>query len=216
MLVGEILNLVAELSIGLDSPTADDIPIFLNYLNLAHFELFSQTATVNPIVNIQRDVLAVTDGVVDPLTHDVFSFRSVYRADLNVQIHPTSIDKIIERDPSNITTGDPSFWYYSNGRLNVWPLFTQGTDIGGIGVLYNTQPAPLGQNDDLSDYYPIGFHPLLVEGTCYYLFQSETGFKNDAKMNRSYKRWKDGKTILYNYLITLGSGKTFRSTYSRI
>ena len=34
MLVGDVLNLVGQLSIGLDSPTADDSAIWLNYLKI--------------------------------------------------------------------------------------------------------------------------------------------------------------------------------------
>lgn len=217
MFVGEILNLVAQLSIGLDSPTTDDQSIFLNYLNLAHFELYKKVASVNTIIPIQRDILNVADGVVDPLTQPIFNIRSVYRKDINLQLIPSSFDKIQVMDPSLIITGEPAYWYYINSTLNVWPLFTQATENGGIGVVYDVQPVlfDLDDNSDLSVYYPIAYHPLLVDGTCYYMFQSETGFRNESKMTLMYNRWEAGKTTLYNYLMMSG-GKNLYSTYSRI
>lgn len=216
MLVGEILNLVAQLSIGLDSPTADDQTIFLGYLNLAHFELYKKVASVNTGTPIQRDLLAVTDGLVDPLTQPMFNIRSVYRKDRNIQLCPYSFDLIQQKDPALITTGEPRYWYYINNAVNLWPLFTQTVEEGGIGVVYDMQPFPfdLAGNSDLSTYYPLAYHPLLVDGTCYYTFQSETGFRNESKMNMMQARWELGKVNLYNYLMMSG-GKNLYSTYSR-
>lgn len=216
MLVGEILNLVSQLSIGLDSPTNDDIPIFLSYLNLAHYELYKKVASVNTIIPIQRDILNVTNGIVDPLTQSMFKIRSVYRNDINVQLKPYIYNRIQEKDPSLSITGEPIYWYYINNTLSVWPLFTQTIANGGIGVVYNIQASPfdLEENSDLSIYYPEVYHPLLVDGTAYYMFQSETGFRNDNKMNAMATRWEVGKTNLYNYFLMSG-GDNFYSTYSR-
>lgn len=212
MLVTDVLNLVANLSIGLDNPTDDDQEIFLRYLNLAHFELFQHTAPVNPFIPIQSDMLDVNNGVVDNLTAPLFSFRSVYRTDSNKELIPYSYDKILDKDPGLIITGEPIYWYYINNKLNVWPLWTEEE---GIGVRYNIASNPFQLNNDLSPIYPVQFHPLLIDGTCYYLFQTETGFKNESKMMNSQKRWKNGISNIYNYFVMLG-GKPIYSTYSKI
>jgi hypothetical protein len=215
MLVGEIIDLIAKLSIGLDSPTVDDRSIYLSYLNLAHFELYKKVAAVNTRIAIQRDILNVTNGVVDPLTKDMFNIRSVYRNDINFQLKPYSFDKIQTRDPSLIYTGQPTYWYYINNQLTVWPLFTQTVENGGIGVVYDLQPLPfdLDDNSDLSIYYPVPYHPVLIDGASYYMFQSETGFRTESKMNSMMTRWETGKNNLYNYLRVSG-GKSTYSTYN--
>lgn len=212
MLVSDVLDLVANLSIGLDNPTQDDEEIFLRYLNLAHFELFSRTASINPFVTIQSDVLNVNDGVVDNLTAPLFSIRSVYSTDSKSSLIPYSYNRILDLDPTLTQTGQPQYWYYVNNTLNVWPLWTKDE---GIGVRYVVAAEPFDLNDDLSPLYPPTFHPLLVDGTCYYLFQTESGFKNETKMLKAEKRWMNGTTDLYNYLLMVG-GKPIYSTFSNI
>lgn len=214
MLVGDVLNLVGQLSIGLDSPTADDSAIWLNYLNLAHFELYAQTATVNTVIPIQTDQLNVTDGLCDPFTLPIFSVRSAYRIDTNRELQPTTFDRIMTRDPGLTILGDPIMWYIVGTRMHTWPITTLLTaDGSGVGVIYNVQPPVFGPNDDLSLYYPTAFHPLLVDGTCYYMFQSEAGFNNQEKMRRADLQWTTGKTNLFNYFVALG-GKTNFSTFN--
>jgi len=41
VLVSEIIDLMGHLSIGRDNVSADEEKIFLKYINLAHFELYS-------------------------------------------------------------------------------------------------------------------------------------------------------------------------------
>lgn len=212
MLVSDVLNLVANLSIGLDSPTPDDQIIWLRYLNLAHFELYRHTAPVNPFLTLQTDTLNVNNGVVDALSQPIFAPRTVYRADINQIIQPYSLDKVLQCDPGLQVEGEPKYWYYANNSLNVWPLWTQAN---GIGVIYNTRANIFQINEDVSIYYPLEFHTLLADGTAYYLFQSEVGFKNDLKMQKAKDRWNEGKTNIYNYFVTV-SGKPIYSTYSRI
>lgn len=212
MLVSDILDLMANLGIGLDEPTKDDNEIYLRYLNLAHFELYRHTASVNPFLILQKDILSVNNGVVDSLTAPLFSIRKVYRTDTNLGLIAYSIDKVLDSDPSLSVIGNPIYWYYANNNLNVWPLWTQQD---GLGVIYNTEINYLKINDDLNSYYPLSFHPLLADGAVYYLFQSETGFKNDIKMKKAEERWNEGRTNLYNYFLTV-AGKPIYSTFSRI
>jgi hypothetical protein len=216
MLVGDVLNFASQLSMGLDSPTADDAAIWLGYLNLAHFELFAQTATVNAGIPLITDKLNVTDGVCDPFTQSIYSVRSAYRIDINRVLQPTTYDKVLAQDPGGQILANPTHWYIINSILYTWPISTLTIEDGsGVGVIYNTQPIVFGMNDDLSLYYPVAFHPLLIDGTCYYMFQSETGFKNQEKMRTAEMRWTKGKTNLFNYFIALG-GKTSFSTFNRL
>lgn len=212
MLVNDVLNLVATLSIGLDNPTDNDKQIFLKYLNLAHFKVCQETALINPNVSIQSDILDVNNGVVDDLTAPLLSFRSVYNADSNIPLSSYPYDRILKKDPALKITGSPVYYYFINKKLNVWPLITQ-TQL--IGVRYNTIPSIFNINDDLSPLYPELYHPVFIDGTAYYIFQGESGFKNETKMLMAQKEWLKGKADLFNYFRIL-SGNSIYSTYSAI
>ncbi|CAK9254197.1 unnamed protein product [Sphagnum jensenii] len=126
----EIINLVSDLSIGLDTPTPDDQAVFVRYLNLAHGRTFPKNSRRQPC-------------------------------------------------------GQPWAWYYASQNLYVYPLTTSDPDAGSgqLGVSYIAQPVSLSLATVSADLpYPAHYHPVLVDGTCYYLFQTEAGFKNDLKM----------------------------------
>lgn len=208
----EIITLIAGLSIGLDEPTASDSIIFLRYLNLAYFEILRPTLLRNPIYPKQREILQCTDGILESTSSSIYSIRSIYLPDLNTQLKATNIDAILKIDPSLTQTATtPQFYYYDSGVINVHPLFT-----GNIGIVYLGSPEPLDINSVSTDIYiPELYHSVLVDGASYYLFQSETGFKNELKMQMALQRWNDGKTQLMAYLASLG-GQKFYSTYSAV
>lgn len=212
MNVKEIITLVSSLSIGLDEPTASDTVIFLRYLNLAYFELLRLTILKNPVYPKVRETLQCTNGILDPTSSSIFSIRSIYLPDSNTQLTGTNFDYISSIDPnlSQVATS-PQFYYYDSGNLNTYPLFT-----GNVGIVYCANPLTLNINSLSYDIYlPEIYHSVLVDGTSYYLFQSETGFKNTMKEQQSLGRWNDGKTNLNAYLISLGGQKHY-STYSPV
>jgi hypothetical protein len=57
------------------------------------------------------------------------------------------------------------------------------------------------------------YKQILADGASYYLFQSETGFKDQLKMQAAMMRWKEGKQKLFAYMKNRGGNKFF-STYS--
>lgn len=212
--VKEILTTVSNISIGLDEPSPSDIPVFLRYLNMAYYEVLSTTALVNPIIPKTREVLDCTDGVIDTPSEPVLSIRAVYVPARRIApLMRTHLDEILKTDPevSKDSNGNPSHWYYDSGNINVYPLYT-----GEIGVLYVPTPDRLTINSTSQNIYiPDLFQPILVDGTAYWLFQSESGFKNEAKMLESKSRWQSGQTKLKSYMISL-SGKQNFSTYSAV
>jgi hypothetical protein len=217
--VTEIINLVSDLSIGLDSPTPDDQVVFVRYLNLAHAELFRKTAAVSPVVRILRENnLNVTNGQVDPLTQTPFLIRSVTMMDQKKPLAATSLEEIEKTDPLLTKTGQPWAWYYANSSVFVYPLTTSDAQAGSgqAGVSYIAQPSALTLTTVSADLpYPALYHPVLVDGTCYYLFQTEAGFKNDLKMKLALERWERGKSELLCYLRNL-SGQQYYSTYTEV
>lgn len=212
MNVKEIITLLSSLSIGLDEPTESDTTIFLRYLNLAYFELLRSTILKNPVYPKIRETLACTDGILDPTANSIYSIRIVYVSDSNTPLKETNFDYISKIDPSlSKTSTAPDFYYYDSGNVNIYPLYT-----GNIGIVYCSNPNNLNINSLSSDIYiPEIYHSVLVDGASYYLFQSETGFKNEIKMQEAFNRWKDGRTLLSEYLTALGGQKYF-STYSSV
>jgi hypothetical protein len=59
------------------------------------------------------------------------------------------------------------------------------------------------------------YHQVLVDGASYYLFQSETGFKDQIKMQSAMMRWEENKKKLFSYMKNI-SGQKILSTYSPI
>lgn len=212
MNVKEIITLVSSLSIGLDEPTDSDTAIFLRYLNLCYFELLRLTILKNPIYPKVRATLPSTNGVLAPTANSIFSIRGVYLPDSNTPLTKTDFDAVFKIDPAlKETSTSPQFYYFDSGNINIYPLFT-----GNIGIVYCSNPLPLTINSLSYDIYiPEIYHSVLVDGTSYYLFQSETGFKNTMKEQQSLARWNDGKTNLDAYLISLGGQKHY-STYSSV
>lgn len=212
MNVKEIITLLSTLSIGLDDPSESDTVVFLRYLNLAYFELLRSTILKNPIYPKTRETLVCTNGVLSPTSNNIYSIRRVYVPDSNKFLNETNFDYISKIDPALLyTSTTPELYYYNSGNVNIYPIYT-----GNIGIVYCSNPSSLNINSLSSDIYiPELYHSVLIDGASYYLFQSETGFKNEIKMQESLNKWKEGKTLLSEYLVTLG-GQKYYSTYSSV
>jgi hypothetical protein len=82
-------------------------------------------------------------------------------------------------------------------------------------VWYIPQPPAFTEATEEKDIpYPIAYHPVLVDGALYYLFQEEGGFKSSRRENEAKARWETGKSKLLSYLHN-SSGQTF-STFSSV
>lgn len=208
MTVFEILKLVSSLSVGLDEPTESDFAIFLRYLNLVHFELFRRTASFNEDLQTKVESLDVVDGVAPATANPPFAIKNVFLPNQNVRLDKTSFSKVVQYDPGVQNAGYPRKWYYHNGVINIYPKATQQ-----ISVVYlaNPEPFTLYTTGDQIPYPPF-FHQVLVDGTCYYLFQDEAGFNNPIKMAECKNRYDRGQAEMINYLMLLSSDPNL-STY---
>ncbi len=220
--VSEILKLLATLSIGLDdidvdNQNDDDVVVFMRFINLAYFELLQSTISESPTVVKLNEQLDCTNGVLSATDNPIFIIKSVYNISSNVPLRGTLEEDIIKNDPGLTKTGTPQEWYYANGVINVYPLTTSTVDTGGgFGVRYISQPSPLLYNSPSTDILiPPLYQQLLADGASYYVFQSETGFKDQNKMLSAQVRWEDGKKKLFSYMKNI-SGKKFLSTYSPV
>lgn len=212
--VSKILSLLATLSIGLDDPQESDIIVFMKYINLAYFELLQSVLTESPIVVKLHEQLDCTNGVLSATSQSIFIPKSVYDIATNVPMSGTTEEDILKFDPAVIKTGNPQKWYYANGVINTYPLSTSAVSTGGgFGIRYIAQPAPLTELSLSSDILiPASYQQVLADGASYYVFQSETGFKDQNKMLLAHDKWENGKKRLFAYMKNI-SGKKHYSTY---
>jgi hypothetical protein len=209
--VKTILQTMAYQSISLDQITDSDVPVYLTYLNLAYYELLTAIGPKSPLLPKLRETLTCTDGIIDPPSKSIFLIRSVYDTIQNKTLKESNLDAIMQTDPGlTRKSTSPQVWYYDSGHINIYPLFT-----GTLGVLYISSPPQLSVASSSDDIYiPELYHSVLIDGALYYMFQSDS-FKNDVKMLKAEDRWKQGKTRLASYLMSL-SGQTYYSTYSPV
>lgn len=208
MNVKEIVNLVANLSIGLEDPTSDDQDIFLKYVNLVHFELYGKTVANNPFITVLSETLNVVDGVAANTAVAPFIFKNVCLVG-GTTLNKTSADAIFSKDPTLKSVGLPSLWYFFNGKINIYPRATQA-----IVVRYTPSPLPFTLLTIEADIpYPSISHQVLIDGAAYYLYQSEAGFKAEGKLYETKMRYESGKTQLLSYLQSIG-GNPNLSTYT--
>jgi hypothetical protein len=209
--VSELLILMSTLSIGLDEPTDSDIPVFLRYLNLAYSEILQETLVHSSDVPLITEVLDCENGVVPATASKPFNIKCVWDNAFNIPLTATTLEEVTKTDPAVTRTGTPVKWYRSGGAINVYPLYT-----GKIGVRYIATPDALKATTLSEDILiPKLYQSVLADGASYYLFQSETGFKDARKMDASMARWIEGKGNLCIYLKNL-AGKQYFSTYSPV
>jgi hypothetical protein len=220
--VTEILKLLATLSIGLDDidvtdQNNSDVVVFMRYINLAYFELLQSTASENPLLVKDHEQLDCTNGVLASTSKPIFIPKIVYDIVSNIPLIGGLEEDILKNDPALKQTGSPFQWYYANNVINVYPLTTSTVASGGgFGVRYISQPPYLKLSSLSSDIWlPPIYHQILVDGASYYLFQSETGFKDQSKMQAAMVRWEDGKKKIFSYMKNI-SGKKILSTYSPV
>lgn len=215
--VSQILKLLATLSIGLDDPTESDVIVFMQYINLCYFELLQETISQNPLVAVLNESLDCNDGNLDATANPIFIPKSIYKIATNTPMSGTTYDDVIKKDPGLIKKGEPQEWYYSGGVISVYPKTTSLVNAGGgFGVRYIAQPQPLlATSPSSSILIPTLYQQVLADGASYYLFQSETGFKDQLKMQAAMARWQEGKQKLFAYMKNI-SGKKYFSTYSPV
>lgn len=215
--VSEILKLLATLSIGLDDLGESDITVFMQYINLAYFELLQATINESPLVVKLNEQLDCTNGVVSSTSQEIFIPKVIYDIRTNRQLLGSSEEDVLKVDPALIKTGNPDRWYYANGVINTYPISTTTVITGGgIGIRYIAKPDALTASSLSADILiPSLYHQVLVDGASYYVFQSETGFKDQTKMLSAQVKWEDGKKKLFSYMKNI-SGKKHLSTYSPV
>jgi hypothetical protein len=212
MEVSTLLSLMGNLSLGNDNITQVERAIFLQYLNLANLELYQITANFNQDLLVQVTLANQVDSNQVQLPETPYLVNSVYDLTHQRQLRRISLNDAITKDPAFIANGNPTQYFVKRDVLEFVP--TQ-TAITSINVGYVPQPTTLTEQTPEQDIpYPLAYHPVLVDGALYYLFQEEGGFKNLQKAQAAQARWEVGQTRLLAYLYN-SSGQLF-STFSSV
>lgn len=212
MQVSDLLGVMANLSVGLDNTTPTERTIFLQYLNLAHFELYQETANFNQDLILQENLANPENTNTVTLSQIPYVMNAVYDVTHKKTLNRISRADLLSLDPALSVTGDPKKYFMQKNILQFYPTQTAVTQVS---VWYTPQPSLLTENTDESEIpYPPAYHPVLVDGGLYYLFQQEGGFKNTTKENEALIRWQNGKTRLLSYLYT--SSGEFLPTFSSV
>jgi hypothetical protein len=212
MEVSTLLSLMGNLSLGNDNITQVERAIFLQYLNLANLELYQITANFNQDLLVQVTLANQVDSNQVQLPETPYLVNSVYDLTHQRQLRRISLNDAITKDPAFIANGNPTQYFVKRDVLEFVP--TQ-TAITSINVWYVPQPTTLTEQTPEQDIpYPLAYHPVLVDGALYYLFQEEGGFKNLQKAQAAQARWEVGQTRLLAYLYN-SSGQLF-STFSSV
>lgn len=210
MQVSALLTLMGNLSVGSDNVTPRERTIFLQYLNLAHLELYQVTANFNQDLLIQENLANEENSNKVTLSQMPYLVSSVYDVTHKQKLTRLSLVDAVDDDPDLSGTGTPSQYFLQKNILQFVPAQTA---VIPVIVWYAPQPSLLTEETDEADIpYPLAYHPVLVDGALYYLFQDESGFKSSQKEETARARWETSKTRLLSYLYT-SSGQIF-STFS--
>ncbi len=212
MRVSGILTLMGHLSVGNDNITPSERAIFLQYLNLAHLELYQETANFNQDLLTKEDLETEQDSNTVTLSRTPYLISSVYDQTHKRHLPRLSVTDNIGHGLDMMDIGNSVGYIAQRGRLSFLPPIIRNLRVI---VWYVPQPSALTEATDEGDIpYPVAYHTILADGSLYYLFQEEGGFKNTQKEHEAKKRWEIGKSRLLSYLFS-SSGQTF-STFSSI
>ena len=99
MTVAHLLTLMGHLSLGNDNINATERAIFLQYLNLAHFELYQSTASLNQQL-YEFEVLEKEEDEADvTLAKTPYMMGMVYIRSLKKKLKHLSLQEAIEDKP---------------------------------------------------------------------------------------------------------------------
>jgi hypothetical protein len=208
MQVSALLTLMGNLSLGNDNVTEVERAIFLQYLNLAHFELYQITANFNQNL-IKKTEIDIGVGKID---HDLGFTPYLVNAVYGDKVKLKHMSLLLEDVPIWRIPGTPEYYCIKKQII----IFAPKSKIPfSLMLYYVPQPVLFEKETPEGEIpYPLAYHPVLVDGALYYLFQEEGGFKNMQKSQGAQERWEIGKTRLLSYLYN-SSGERL-STFSNV
>ena len=100
MTVVQILTLMGSLSFGDKNITETETSLFLNYLNLAHLELYGETASFNQALYRSEEPEKLQDISYVILENPPYIMGQVYVPSLKKHLQQISMQEAIQEDPA--------------------------------------------------------------------------------------------------------------------
>jgi len=193
MNVSDILDNVIDLSIGRDEADDEERATFLNYLNMASEELYRLTAPFDEQrsqTHIQQNFdesvnIELKDSEGDEI--DILAVSKV-RSKQFEKFSQVSFALLQEKKFMG-EAYTPIFCV----RKNVFTLYSNGTKPYDVFMAYTPIFIDFTGDEEEGDIpFRIEWHPLLVYGTLYYIYQDMDGFKSSVKESIAASEWKSG------------------------
>lgn len=197
MNVTKLVNLVSLFVFGRDDPTEDDRATYLNYLNLADYELYR-------CVKNSKRALQEIDLFFEPDLNNA-PLPDNYIAEIySNQVKLESTEQFYSLESANKN------YYFLNSNIYVnrknLPIKKDLTDsVDKPFIKLITLPLRKELVESVSNaatqtdtpIYPESYHLGLVHGAIYFLFLSQKGFTE--KIQYALKNWEDVKKDLTTY-----------------
>ncbi len=199
MNVSDMISAMNILGIGEVYNDDDSTRIALVFLNLAHDELYRETANLNSDVLVKDIITTTANQSILPLGRPTFSVSKVLQVGSKRKIKGKSVLEFADYESENIESADPLIYTKIKQTVNIHPIIP--TSIYTFNIWSVPERTPLFINTlESAIPYPLSYQSVLVNGALYYLFQDESGFKNQTRENEALRRWINGKSDLISYL----------------
>ena len=211
MNVAQMISLMGTLGIGETLAEDASKQIALQYLNLAHDQLYRETANINASIWVDETLTSVNNNPTIVLSEIPFLIAKVFLKGQMCPLKPLSVLDFVQYQFDNLLQGPPLVYMFQLNTVSFYP--SQPDTSYEFTVWYAPKRTPLNEfTTEDSIPYPAEYQSVLVDGALYYLFQDESGFKNPQKENEALRRWNQGRADLTAYLY--GSNNQRISTFS--
>lgn len=215
----DILSQIAYLSNGLNvTPKKEECGIYLNFLNTVHMDLYRHTAKFNPDVCFYKNDYVPIDSDTGRIKKADFSLNTnnvgyIYNSK-GILLERKLLSELIAIDPAlkkKCELGKSEYWSIEEGEILIYPKEQkEALHLNPYCSIW-AKPFPKKLTYDTKEQdipYPSIYHQVLVDGTIYYVFQNETGMRNQTELALANERWQKGKQELLWYFLNTEGVKT--------
>jgi len=196
MNVDSIISRIAKLSSDEDSPDLESQQRILDYVNLAHFEIYQRTAVLNSNRLGTTEDLTQTAGS-STISAEPFKVLSVVDLDEERLLEERHIEDIEQDYPMIDDIGSPDYFYLSGTTtLNTYPL-----NNADVRIRYIPMPTELALGGAESTIpYPSPYHRALIMGGLYYMYQDERDFRTVQEISVAKNDFKESINEIAQHL----------------
>lgn len=213
MNVVDIISLMRTQGIGENFNDAELQKRYLLYLNLAHDELYTETAEVNSDVQKLVTLSNVAGQNFITLPEEASTVVLMLQPGKQKGLEFKTYSNFVLYKSKGPSYGDPMIAFRQKKKIMFYPYV--GNAVLNFDVIYAPERTPLTINTIESQIpYPTAYHRILADGGLYYVFQDEGGFRSPEKESKAELRWRSGIQKLITYFT--GTSQQIIRTFSEI